>query len=306
MLPGTSNSRGQPHRLAGLADLFGDQLVGVLGHQRRPAWPAPRTGRPGSRVAQPAQRRAGRRDRGVDVGRGGQRELGDDVAGRRVDHLMTGAAGDHRRTVDPAACHTGRYRRSHGPTLADGAAGRLRIPAVAASLERVISSVWLLVTTDSVHNRQHGQPGCCSRHPARLAARATAVPGRRVPARRAVQGDHREAAAGRPPLVCGHRQGGRAVRGRGAAARPAHGRRRRHADRRRHRSDAARLRPPGDDRHPLHRATPPRSPRSSPRSTPSTTWCSPRAPSTPSSKWSARTTTTCSTCSTPRSAQCQE
>ena len=35
MLPGTSNSRGQPHRLAGLADLLGDQLVGMLGGQLR-------------------------------------------------------------------------------------------------------------------------------------------------------------------------------------------------------------------------------------------------------------------------------
>ena len=58
----------------------------------------------------------------------------DDVAGRRVDDLMTGAAGGHRRAVDPAAGHTGRYGHSHGPTLADDRPRRLRIPAVAASL----------------------------------------------------------------------------------------------------------------------------------------------------------------------------
>ena len=74
-----------------------------------------------------------------------------------------------------------------------------------------------------------------------------------VAARRRLEGDHRAAAGRRPSLLRRDRQGRRAQRGRGAPARAEAHRVRRHAGRRRHRSDAARLLPPGDDRHPRHR-----------------------------------------------------
>ena len=64
-----------------------------------------------------------------------------------------------------------------------------------------------------------------------------------VPARRRLEGDHRAAPAGRPPLVRRHRQGGRPVRGRGPPARPAADRGRRHAGRRGHRPARARASP---------------------------------------------------------------
>jgi AcrR family transcriptional regulator len=41
------------------------------------------------------------------------------LTGRGVDHLVQGATGDHRGTVDPAARHAGGKGPSHGPTLAD-------------------------------------------------------------------------------------------------------------------------------------------------------------------------------------------
>ena len=87
-------------------------------------------------------------------------------------------------------------------------------------------------------------------------------------------------------------------RGRRAPAGAEAHRLRRHAGRRRHRPDAARLLPPGDDRHPGHRRHHAWSPRRSARSRPSTTSCSPPAASTSSPRSSARTTTTSSTCST--------
>ena len=98
----------------------------------------------------------------------------------------------------------------------------------------------------------------------------------------------------RPALLRRHRHGGRAVRGRGAPAGAAAARRRRHAGRRRHRSDAGRVRPPGDDRR-QRRGRPPRASRTScPRCRRSTTSSSPPAPSTSSSRSCARTTSTCS------------
>ena len=59
--------------------------------------------------------------------------------------------------------------------------------------------------------------------------------GTRHDARRRLQGDHRAAPAGRPPVVRRDRQGRRPLRGRRAAAGAAADRGRRHADRRRHR-----------------------------------------------------------------------
>src|SRR4029079_9269785 len=51
------------------------------------------------------------------------REFGDRPARRGIDDLMQAASGDHRGTVDPAACHAGGdgigLNNSHGPTLAD-------------------------------------------------------------------------------------------------------------------------------------------------------------------------------------------
>ena len=79
-------------------------------------------------------------------------------------------------------------------------------------------------------------------------------------ARRRLQGDHRGAAAGRPPLVRRDRQGRRPLRGGGAPARAAARRQRRDAGRRGHRPARARLRPAGDDRHPGQRRSSSRSP----------------------------------------------
>ena len=121
--------------------------------------------------------------------------------------------------------------------------------------------------------------------------------GQRARARRRLQGDHRAAPAGRPALVRRDRQGRRALRGRRAPAGPAAARQRRDAGRRGHRPARARLRAPGDDRHPRRGRRSSRSPTRSPRSTRSTTWSSPPAPTTCWSRWSARATTTCSSCS---------
>ena len=51
------------------------------------------------------------------IGGCGQREFGDDCAGRRVDHLMATAVGDHWCAVDPA---TGSIRLgNHRPTVTE-------------------------------------------------------------------------------------------------------------------------------------------------------------------------------------------
>ena len=71
--------------------------------------------------------------------------------------------------------------------------------------------------------------------------------------RRRLEGDHRAAPGRRPALLRRDRQGRRAERGRRAPARAEAHRVRRHAGRRRDRPDAARLLPPGDDRHPRRR-----------------------------------------------------
>ena len=68
-----------------------------------------------------------------------------------------------------------------------------------------------------------------------------------------VEADYRAAPGGRPPLLRLHRQGGRAVRGRGPAAGPAAGRGRGHADRRGDRPADARLQPADHDRHQVRR-----------------------------------------------------
>ena len=110
---------GQPHRLAGLTDLLGDQIVGVLTGQRSQL--GQHRGAVGRGRRRPAgQRRTRRRDGPVHIGGRRQRVVGDGLTGRGVDHLMQAATGHHRGTVDPAACHAGGNGRSHGPTLADG------------------------------------------------------------------------------------------------------------------------------------------------------------------------------------------
>ena len=113
-----------------------------------------------------------------------------------------------------------------------------------------------------------------------------------------VQGHRLRTAARRPRVLRGDRQGRRAVRGRRAPAGAEAHRHRRHADRRRHRPGAHRLRPPGDGRGRRSAATSRRSPRSSPRSPRSTTSSSPPARSTCSPRSSSRTTRTCSALST--------
>ena len=115
---------------------------------------------------------------------------------------------------------------------------------------------------------------CRQRNPScRTAAESgtCTMTGKQPRPRRRLEGDHRPAAAGRPPLVRRHRQGRRPVRGRGAPARAAADRGRRDADRRGHRPAAARLRAPGDGRRPGRRAPSSRSPTRSPSSTRSTT-----------------------------------
>ncbi|CAA9357936.1 MAG: Transcriptional regulator, AsnC family, partial [uncultured Nocardioidaceae bacterium] len=67
-------------------------------------------------------------------------------------------------------------------------------------------------------------------------------------ARRGLEGDRRGAAARRATFLRGDRQGGGALRGRGASAGAATHRRWRDAGGRGHRPLGARLRPPGDDR----------------------------------------------------------
>ena len=98
--------RGQPHRLAGLADLLGDEVVGVgvgqfgeLGEHRRALG--------GGRRRPAGQRRARRRDGAVDVGGGGQRHLGDGAPLAGIDHLVQPPPVTTGRSVDPAACHVG-------------------------------------------------------------------------------------------------------------------------------------------------------------------------------------------------------
>ncbi|CAA9406660.1 MAG: Transcriptional regulator, AsnC family, partial [uncultured Pseudonocardia sp.] len=75
-------------------------------------------------------------------------------------------------------------------------------------------------------------------------------PGRRRAARRDGRGHRRAVADRRAPLLRGHRQGDRPVRGGGPAAGATAAGRRCHADRRRHRSAHARLPPAGHDRRP--------------------------------------------------------
>ena len=137
----------------------------------------------------------------------------------------------------------------------------------------------------------------CPYAPPPVSRPASGASERRAGPRRGVEAHHRAAPGGRPPAVRDHRAGGRAVRGGGPPAGPAAHRRRRHADRRRHRPAAGRLHPAGHDRHPrrgrrravlpTRSARCPTCPTSSPPPAASTCW--PRS--------SARTTTTCSTCS---------
>ena len=107
---------GQPHRLAGLADLLGDQVVGVLvgqlgqpGQHRRPVG--------GGGGGPSGQRAAGSGNGRVDVIGGGQGVLGDHATGRRIDDPVDVTRGRHRRAVDPAACHVRRH--GHASTLTD-------------------------------------------------------------------------------------------------------------------------------------------------------------------------------------------
>src|SRR5947209_3611375 len=100
-------------------------------------------------------------------------------------------------------------------------------------------------TRDSVVEASEDDGNACTRRrPLAVSARAS----RPRTARRPEQGDRRTAAGRRPQIVRGDRARGRPVRGGGPAAGAAAARGRRDADRRRDRSAAGRLRPPGDDR----------------------------------------------------------
>ena len=110
---------GQSHRFAGLTDLLGHQIVGVLAGQHSQL--GQHRGAVGGRRRRPAgQRRIRGADGAVHIGGCRHRIVGGGLTGRGVDHLMQAATGHHRGTVDPAACHAGGNGRSHGPTLADG------------------------------------------------------------------------------------------------------------------------------------------------------------------------------------------
>ena len=114
----------QPHRLAGLGDLLGDEVTGMglwsssaslNSTAERSAGVAP--DQPGSaRAAATAGRRPGR----------GQRQFGDDLAGGRVNSPDAGHPGGDWRPIDPAT-------RDHRSMLR-------------------ISLLTLPTTTDSVHN----------------------------------------------------------------------------------------------------------------------------------------------------------
>ena len=91
----------QAHRLAGLADLLGHELGGVgideFGQFRQHGGPFSRgRGRPGGQCGP----RRGHRH--VDIAGCRERHVGDDCAGRRVDHLMMASVGAHRCAIDPA------------------------------------------------------------------------------------------------------------------------------------------------------------------------------------------------------------
>ena len=118
----------QPHRLAGLADLLGDDIGGVgldeFGELGQHGGPLGRRG-----AGPPGQRRPGRGHRHVHIGTGGQGKFGHGCAGCGVYHLMAASVGRHRCAVDPA---TGNHR----PTVTEQAgvccAFRLKIRAIVA------------------------------------------------------------------------------------------------------------------------------------------------------------------------------
>lgn len=153
MLPGTSELSGQAHRLAGLADFLGDQLVGVFVVasfaslvSTATAWRALHL----TILAMPC----GRGDRDVHVcrGRQGRSATPSPVAGSMIrcvwPPVATGAPSIqllaiHRNTLWPNA------NRSPYRLL------RTRLPE---HLRRVNSSIRLPKTTDSVHNRSMTNP----------------------------------------------------------------------------------------------------------------------------------------------------
>src|SRR5947209_14418432 len=102
------------------------------------------------------------------------------------------------------------------------------------------------MTRDSVAKSPSNCGNTCSS--AWRLARSGRAPRRCFDARRRQQGDHHPAPVRRPTLLRSHRQRGRAVRSGRASTGAAAPRRRSHAGRRGHRSDAGRVRAPGNDR----------------------------------------------------------
>ena len=244
--------RGQVQRLAGVAGLDGDELVGTLldrvgeAQQRELAL--------GRRRAAPRGERLRRRAVGrVDVLRPGQRRAGVLLPGGRVDHRRGAAvrggpldAPDHVAQLDAS-------RRSGSRVLSS--------QSVRRTLRRRTSArePWTVHSADRTHrgrrNQKFTRPVTTDSLASRAARRAPPSAGGHTQtsagapgARRRLQGDRRAAPGGRPAAVRHHRQGDRAVRGRRAPARPAPHRLRRHADRRGDRPAPGGLLPAGDDR----------------------------------------------------------